>query len=220
MERVDAASQTNAIRLVNREGENGWNFATAGQGGEDGHLVYAPAWSSDNGVVAYHRFVGYRALVDLNYIEMGGSFQGNGDLLYSGAGWLMPPEFAPRSRRMAVVEYNFSDARGWGGYTQWTIRVLQPGQTSEITLPTGTRETDAALVDQLRYGTAAVWAPAGDELLVTLPAGWSADAPTDQPVFQSRTAGELWRWTPGSEPSERLVQQIDFASPLLWLPPL
>jgi enoyl-CoA hydratase/carnithine racemase len=40
--------------------------------------------------IAYHRFVGYRALVDINLTEIGGSFEGKGQPLNDGAGWLLP----------------------------------------------------------------------------------------------------------------------------------
>jgi Tol biopolymer transport system component len=212
---------TNAIRLVNRQGENGWDFASADESEEgDGMLVYGPAWSPDDAEIAYHRFIGYRALTDLNYIEMGGSFQGDGDMMYVGAGWLLPPHFAPNDQRMAVVEFNFSDARGWGGYERWAVRVLQPGQQSEIPLPGGMQQVDATLLGELARATAAAWAPDGQSLVVALPPGWSSDAPTTEPQFPNAEAGELWRWVPGSAPAERLVENVDFASPVLWLPAL
>jgi Tol biopolymer transport system component len=217
---IDTKNGENAIRLVNRQGENGWNFAIAeGEVSETGYLVYAPIWSPDSAQLAYHRFVGYQALVDINYIEMGGSFQGDGDLLGQGAGWLLPARFAPDGSAMSVVEYNYSSARGLGGYNPWSVQVLQPGQRGEVILPSGTRETDAVVVDSLPFVTAAAWSPDGSELVVSLPPGWSsALAEDDQRPVQVSGAGEVWRWSPGSLPGERLVSDVDFASPLLWLP--
>lgn len=84
---VAGPSEINTIRLVNRQGANGWSFATAtGYGDVSGMLVYAPAWSPDGARIAYQRFIGYHALADLNYTQMAGSFRGNGDLLSVGAG--------------------------------------------------------------------------------------------------------------------------------------
>jgi hypothetical protein len=212
----------NSIRLVNRQGENGWDFAVAGTSasGEDaGLLVYAPAWSPSGMDLAYQRFIGYRALVDINYIEMGGSFTGDTQMLNVGAGWLLSPEFAPDGGRMALVEHNFSDARGWGGYEQWETRVLNLNAEEQVALPSGTRTAHAAILDELPRATGAAWAPDGSGLVVALPPGWSADAPLDQPQFEQTEPGNLWRWTPGSAPDTLLVQNVDFASRLLWLPP-
>jgi len=218
----DMPPSDNSIRLVNRQGENGWGFADAGTaaaGDDAGLLVYAPAWSPDGMDLAYQRFIGYRALVDITYTEMGGSFAGDTQMLNVGAGWLLPPNFAPDGRRMAVVEHNFSDARGWGGYEQWKMRVLDLNAEEQVALPAGTRTAHAAVLDELPRATGAAWAPDGSGLVVTLPPGWSADAPLDQPRFEQREPGNLWRWTPGSAPDTLLVQNVDFASRLIWLPP-
>lgn len=210
----------NTIRLVNRAGENGWSFATA-TGADDGsgRLVYAPAWSPDSNYLAYQRFMGYQALVDVVYTEMGSSFQGGGTLLGIGAGWLFPPSFAPDGTMIAVVENNYSDARGFSGYDVWKIQVRELGVQEEVVLPDGTRMAEAATVDMLPRVVRAAWSPDGRTLVVALPSGWQPDLSTDEPLFPTETEGDLWRWEPGSQPSERLVQGIDFASPLVWLPP-
>lgn len=212
---------TNTIRLVNRQGENGWNFASAGEGDDDsGLLVYAPAWSPDSKNLAYHRFIGYRALVDLNYTEMGGSFKGDGALMAGGAGWLLAPRFAPDGQSILVIEHNYSDARGWGGYMRWSAQVLQPGQPGEVMLPSGPRTTSASNVAALPYVTGAAWSPDSAELVVALPPGWQDTSTPEEPVFERAVPGEVWRWVPGEAPHERLIQNVDFASPLLWLPAL
>jgi dipeptidyl aminopeptidase/acylaminoacyl peptidase len=218
----DTPPSDNSLRLVNRQGENGWDFAVAGTvaSGEDaGLLVYAPAWSPGGMDLAYQRFIGYRALVDINYTEMGGSFTGDTQMLNVGAGWLLPPDFAPDGWRMALVEHNFSDARGWGGYEQWETRVLDLNAEEQVALPSGTRTAHAAVLDELPRATGAAWAPDGSGLVVALPPGWSADAPLDQPRFEQAEPGNLWRWTPGSAPDTLLVENVDFASRLVWLPP-
>lgn len=210
----------NTIRLVNRQGENGWSFATAtGKADGSGQLVYAPSWSPDSSQVSYQRFMGYQALVDINYTEMGNSFEGGGTLLGVGAGWLLPPMFSPDGRSLAVVEHNYSDARGLSGYEVWSAKVLRLGVQEEIFLPDGTRTTDALAVDTLRRATSAAWSPDGRRLAVVLPAGWSADVPADEPRFEGASQGDVWLWEPGSQPGERLVQSVGFASPLVWLSP-
>jgi Tol biopolymer transport system component len=218
-ENAGTATEDNTIRLVNRQGENGWSFATAtGSGADAGHLVYAPAWSPNDDEIAYQRFIGYQALVDINLIEMGGSFQGDGDLLGQGAGWLMRPHFAPQGEQIAVVEYNFSDARGIGGYEPWSAQVLRPGQQGAIFLPTGERQTNAIIVDTLPRATSATWSPDGARLAVVLPPEWRSGIAPQEVPFQSEAPGELWLWEPGTPPSQQLVRDVDFASPLVWLP--
>jgi len=110
----------NSLRLINRQGENGWNFAKAD--GPDappphtGRLVYAPSWSLDGKQIVYHRFLGYQALVDLDVTEIAGSLEGKGKPLSDGAGWLLPARFAPDGRSVAITENNAGDPRGFGGY--------------------------------------------------------------------------------------------------------
>lgn len=222
---IQAPTARNAIRLVNRQGENGWDFATAGgtAPAAAGELVYRPTWSPDSSYLAYHRFMGYQALVDINYVEMGGSFRGAGDLLGQGAGWLQSARFtpaAPADPVMVVVAHNFSDARGLQGYAVWSAQVLQTGQTGEMFLPSGTRATAAIVRDELNFATAAAWSPVGNELVVALPSGWTDALDPNDPLLQADAPGELWRWVPGDLPTERLVEGVDFATPLLWLPPL
>jgi Tol biopolymer transport system component len=217
---VPAGGINNAVRLVNRQGQNGWNFATANLGENNGRLVYAPAFSPDGKQLAYQRFVGYQALVDIGFTEMGGSLEGKGQLLGSGAGWMLPPMFAPDSGRVAVVEHNFSDARGTSGYELWSVQVLQLGQPGEVILPEGSRPTIATRIDRLTRVTGAAWAPEGNALAITLPDGWNANTAPGDLVYTEEKPGELWRWRPGSVPTEQLASGVDFASPILWLPVL
>lgn len=209
----------NTIRLVNRKGENGWSFAKAQNDADSGRLVYAPAWSPDGGNLAYHRFVGYQALVDINYVEMGGSYQGQGNLLTVGAGWLLPPRFSPDGVHMAVVEHDPQNARGVRGYEMWRAEVVRLGVAGEVFLPEGSRATQAESVARLPRVAGAAWSPDGESLAVLLPANWSADVSPDEPAYEDSAAGALWRWTPGGgAPTERLTGGVDYASPVLWLP--
>lgn len=213
----------NAIRLINRQGQNGWDFATASaapnaQPDKQGLLVYAPSWSPDGTQLSYQRFIGYRALVDLAMTEISGSFAGKGQPLNDGAGWLLPAQFAPTGGSVAIVENNFSDARGFGGYDNWSVSVLQLGGTHEIALPDGPITAQGQVVGRLARAQAAAWAPGGDDLAVLLPPGWKPDLPSAQPFGTEGAAGEVWRWRPSQGPRERIVAQVDFASPLAWLP--
>jgi Tol biopolymer transport system component len=213
----------NAIRLINRQGQNGWNFAAAeGSPGNDpaksGLLVYAPAWSPDGQQIVYHRYLGYQALVDMDLTEIAGSFDGKGQPLDSGAGWLLPARFGPGQQSLAITEYNPGDARGFGGYDNWAVTVTRLGGTREIALPSGALTAVGQRVDRLPRGQAAAWSPDGAALAVQLPPGWKPNLAPDEPVNAEGQPGEIWRWQPGRPPAELLVKGVDFASPLAWLP--
>jgi Tol biopolymer transport system component len=214
----------NAIRLVNRQGQNGWNFAEADGGatgytGKSGLLVYAPAWTPDGARIVYHRFIGYRALVDLDVSEIGGSFQGKGQPLHSGAGWLLPARFAPNGGQAAITENNFSDARGFGGYDNWKVTVLALAGSHEIALPEATLQAVGQVAGTLPRGQHAAGAPDGSALAVELPPGWNPELSPNEPLDAGENPGEIWRWRPGNQPEEKLAENVDFASPLAWLPP-
>ena len=213
----------NSIRLINRQGQHGWDFAKA-QGIDaapphTGRLVYAPAWSPDGKQIVYHRFLGYQALVDLNLSEIAGSFDGKGQLLDSGAGWLLPARFTPDRQSVAITENDPGDARGFGGYDSWAVTVTRLGGSREIALPTGALTAVGQRVDRLPRGQAAAWSPDSTALAVELPPGWKPNLSPDEPVNADGQPGEIWRWQPGSAPAELLVQGVDFASPLAWLAP-
>jgi len=222
-EGANSRNATNTIRLINRQGQNGWNFAAA-DGSVDpaspkrGMLVYAPAFSPDGKQLSYQRFLGYQALVDLDLTEIGGSFEGMGQPLNSGAGWLLPVHFSPNGQMAAIVENNFSDARGFGGYDDWSVTVLQLSGTHDIALPTGALKAVGQVVGQLPRAQAAAWSPDGATLAVLLPPGWKPGLPFDQPVNADEKPGEIWSWKPGGDPVEKLAENVDFASPVLWLP--
>ncbi len=211
----------NSIRLINRQGQHGWDFAKA-QGIDappphTGRLVYAPAWSPDGQQIVYHRFLGYQALVDLNLTEIAGSFDGKGQPMDSGAGWLLPARFAPNRQSVAITENNPGDARGFGGYDNWAVTVTSLGGSHEIALPTGALTAVGQRVDRLPRGQAAAWSPNGAALAVELPPGWNPNLSPNEPVNADGQPGEIWRWQPGSAPAELLVKGVDFASPLAWL---
>ncbi|MBX0326368.1 hypothetical protein K2Z83_01495 [Oscillochloris sp. ZM17-4] len=209
----------NAVRLINRQGQNGWDFATAdGQGSGQGHLVYAPAWSPDGAQVAYQRFLGYQSLVDINITEIGAAFRGDGQAMTSGAGWMLPPQFGPGGQMASTLEHNFSDARGGSGYEVWRITVVRLGVAGSMFLPSGEVPTAGQLAWQAPRVTAAAWSPDGAQLALALPAGWSRDDPQQDLRYQAEGAGEVWAWAADGTPQERLIEDVDYASPLLWLP--
>lgn len=209
----------NALVMVNRQGENGWRVAFAdGVDPEQGQLVYSPAWAPDAGTVSYQRFIGYRALVDLNYTESSSSYQRNGAPIGLGAGWMLPPRFRPDGRQVAVTEHNFGDARGFTGYDVWSTAVLRLGEASSVAAPSGELALSASELASLPRATGAAWAPDGAALAVLLPAGWEPGVDRNDPRFPGEGPGELWRWRPGAEPEARLAEGVDYGSPLLWLP--
>jgi Tol biopolymer transport system component len=216
---LDFPGAANALVMLNRQGENGWRVAIAdGATPGQGLLVYAAAWSPDAARVAYQRFVGYQALVDINLTEASSSFERKGVPLGLGAGWMLPPRYAPDGQLLAVTEHNYSDARGFGGYEVWTTTILRPGQQTQVAMPSGEVTMEAAEADSLRRATGAAWSPDGAALVVGLPAGWQPGLSDQEELFPQQGPGELWRWRVGAAPEARLVEGVDFASPLLWLP--
>jgi Tol biopolymer transport system component len=211
----------NSIRLINRQGQNGWNFAVAdgssdGQSGKGGLLVYAPSWSPDGSRVLYHRFLGYHALVDLNVSEIGASYQGKGKPVNVGFGWQLPARFAPAGGRLAIPQNNYSDARGFGGYDNWLVSVVELDGSREVALPSGSVTVLGQELARLPRAQAAVWSPDGTTLATQLPPGWKPNLAPNRP-FGGAKPGEIWRWRPGSDPDMLLVRNVDFASPLAWL---
>jgi Tol biopolymer transport system component len=217
-----APAAVNSIRLINRQGQNGWDFARAnGQEAaapNNGHVVYGPAWSSDGSQVVYHRFLGYQALVDIDITEIAAAFKGNGQPLATGAGWLLPARFSPDGSRVAIVENNYSDARGFGGYDNWSVEVISTSGSRSIQLPSHTLTAVGQRVDMLPRAQYAVWSPTGDTMAVQLPPNWKPNLSANEPLGVGDVPGELWLWQPGSAPQQRIAQNVDFASPLAWLP--
>ncbi|MGQ9927955.1 MAG: hypothetical protein ACUVS4_13920 [Chloroflexaceae bacterium] len=215
---LDFPGAVNSIRLVNRQGENGWDVARAG-GTEatDGLIVHAPNWSPDGRQLAYQRFLGYHTLVDVNLTEYTSSYQRQPRPVASGAGWAAPPSYAPDGTRLAVTEYNYSDARGFTGYDVWSTSALRLGGEVVVELPFAAVTLFATGAGSQRWTTATAWAPDGAELAVILPAGWAPGLSTNEPQFADNRRGEIWRWRPGSEPEVWLATDVDFGSPLLWL---
>lgn len=214
----------NAIRLINRRGENAWNFARAD--GADapaphtGMLVYAPAWSPDGASIAYHRYIGMQVEVDINLSEIGGSFEGRGRPFAEGAGWLLPSRFAPDGARVALIEHNYSDARGFGGYDSWSVQVVTLDGSRSVDLPQGPVTMLGGSATRLPRAAGAAWSPDGTRLAVLLPSGWRPDVSQNEPFDPTgaESPGEIWVWQPGATPALRLVSNVDFASPLAWLP--
>lgn len=148
---------------------------------------------------------------------MGNAYVGSDGVLGLGAGWLHAPQFSPDGTRMLITQYNPTDPRGWGGYEQWQTQVWQIGVRSEVFTPNGNLVVLASVQDRLERATAAAWAPDGSEVVVALPSGWSSGAPLNAPAFPDAGRAELWLWRPGVGPTTRLVQNVDYATPVLWL---
>lgn len=207
----------NSVRLINRLGQNGWNFAKAQAQGPtgDGLLVYGPAWSPDGQQVVYHRYMGMQVEVDINLTEIGRSFEGKGQVFADGAGWLLPVLFSPDSRIVALTENDYGNARGLVGYGAWNVQLIRLEGSRDIFLPEGTRTVIGQALDRLSGAQHVAWSPTGAMLAVQLPTSWD---PASDPETWGAAAGEVWRWVPGKAPSERLVANVDFGSTLAWLP--
>lgn len=209
----------NAIRIVNRQGANGWSFAEADGSPEQGMVLYAPAWSPDAGRLAFQRFIGYRSLVDITMTELGDSFRGQPEPIGTGAGWLLPPAFSPDGRSALVTAHNYSDARGLSGYEIWTTQVLRLGQPSSLAMPDGPLTVAATQLARVPRASAAAWSPDGAAVALLMPGSWEPGADPYEPLFEDANPGAIWRWSPAGAPEALLVDGVDFASPLAWLPP-
>ncbi|KAB8145205.1 hypothetical protein F8S13_05085 [Chloroflexia bacterium SDU3-3] len=210
-------SATNTIRMVNRQGQNGWSFAKAPNSSGSGLVVYAPSWSADGSKVLFHRFLGYQALVDLGMSELALTFKGGGEPVYSGAGWQLPAAFSPDAAQVAIAEDNYSDARGLTGYGTWSVTAVTLSGSRSVALPEGSVTLIGSRAETLRLAQGGAWSPDGAALAVILPAGWRPDVAEDAQGAEP-APGELWRWQPGSRPSQKLADRVDFASPVVWLP--
>ncbi|MEF3275813.1 MAG: hypothetical protein K6356_15710 [Chloroflexus sp.] len=211
-------AQTNAIRLINRAGANAWNFAVADASPQQGTLVYAPAWSPNTREVAYQRFLGYQALVDVNLTMIADSSEGGGVPIFAGAGWHRRPTFAPDGQFLAMVEYNFSDARGFTGYDIWSLAIVTTqGERREL-LPTGDVTLSGQVIAYLPRVVAVAWSPDGSALAALVPSGWDPNADRNQPLYPEATAGEIWELSAQGVPQRRLATLVDYASPLIWAP--
>ena len=114
-----------------------------------------------------------------------------------------------------MTEFYYGNARGVAGYEAWHVSVIALGTPSQAAMPAGPLTVQGSKIDQLGRAQAAVWSPDGAQLAVVLPQGWRPDLPNQS--FGGEGPGDVWRWTPGSAPSERLVENVDFATPLLWV---
>jgi Tol biopolymer transport system component len=216
---LNSLGANNAVRLVNRQGQNGWSLAAAdGQSDDQGYLVYAPAWVPSGAQIIYQRYLGYRALVDINIIEISASFKRDGKALISGAGWMLPPHIHPGGTQAALIEHNVGDARGGSGYETWRLSVVRLGVAGSMFLPSGEVPTVGSMAWQASRVTAAAWSPDGTSLALALPAGWSRDDSAQNLLYQAEGAGVIWRWGSDGTPQEPLAENVDYASPLLWLP--
>jgi hypothetical protein len=209
----------NQLRVMNRQGRHSWRFAAADPAEFDqGLLVYAPAWAPNGGKVAYHRYLGNQIEVDIVLSEYAGAWSGRGRPIGWGAGWLEPAVFSHDQQYAVLLEHNYADARGFSGYEVWGLQVLKLGQPGSIMLPEGEIDTVARETAALQRAAAAAWAPDANELALLLPPDWQPDVPISEPRYNEAVPGELRRWQPGSPPGKVIVDGLDFASPLRWLP--
>lgn len=210
----------NELLIIDRALRAAVKSTDAGTTTDNGLLVYSPAWSPDSAGVVYHRFLGYQALVDINLTEIGGAPGEAGQPIGAGAGWRMPPVFAPDGRTVAILDHNFSDARGFSGYDIWHLTLLRLGEPGTIVLPSAQYPTDASPIATLQQVAAFAWSPTGDQLAVLLPdtGGPFTDQPLQEPSAPEIGPGTIWLWQPGAPPAGPVALRVDFGSPLAWLP--
>jgi dipeptidyl aminopeptidase/acylaminoacyl peptidase len=218
----DSLLTTNVIHLVNNQGQNGWDFAKADlqiSHAQLGRLVYGPRFSPDGTQIAYHRFIGYQALVDVNLSQIAPSFKGGGESFGEGGGWLLPPAFSPNGEFVAVSEHNFSDARGFGGYDDWRVTVVKLDGSRTVAMPDGEQTMLGQLQGQVVRAQQLAWSPQSNQIALVLPPDWNADLSLYEPLeIEEGTPGELWLWDTQNQPNTRLAVDVDYASPLAWLP--
>ena len=82
-------------------------------------------------------------------------------------------------------------------------------------MPLGPQTMIGQELGTLPAGQRTAWSPDGRVLAVQLPEAWKPGADIEQ---FGEGQGTIWRWTPGADPSEQLVDDVDFASPIAWLP--
>ncbi|NJN19379.1 MAG: hypothetical protein HC822_25565, partial [Oscillochloris sp.] len=209
--------ETNSIQVVDRDGANGQTFAQAGA--NDDLLVYGAAWTPDGAQLAYQRFLGYRALVDLNLTELQAMEASESDPLGIGAGWMLKPQFSPDGRLLMVTEHDFSSARGGSGYDLWATTILRLGEPRQVYLPSGEVEMQASEQLQVRRAVAGAWSPDSAQAALLLPSGWNPDLDPFAELFPGEAAGEIWIWDVERADAELLLRDVDFASSILWLAP-
>jgi hypothetical protein len=209
----------NELFLFLRNQQGNWEqFETINPQAQDGLLVYAPSFAPDDGELAYQQYMGNQIETEVMYLQALPAGQSERTLLGLGTGWLTPVRYSPDGRYGLAVEYIYDDARGFSGYDIWRAMVLERGTPSEFVAPLGTFSTTAAMVERLSRATSAAWAPDGSQVALLLPGDWLLDAPPGEPMFANENPGEIHLWQPGEPPGPALIRNVDYASPLLWLP--
>jgi hypothetical protein len=190
---------------------NSWDFATAtGEAFDNGWMVYEPLWSSDDSRLLYVRYLGSNFLGDIYYLEAEDSFGGSIEPL-ARLGSDQTLRFSPAGDHLLEIASSTGGA-GYGGYQAAHVNVIQLDVPGEMHTREGVaQQVNARSVDHLDWVASAAWAPDSLELVVL--------ASTRQGPPDAVVPGNLWRWIPGNEPDVLLVEDVDFGSPLLWLPP-
>jgi hypothetical protein len=85
-------------------------------------------------------------------------------------------------------------------------------------LPEGPQPVEATQLATIRRAAGASWSPDGAALALLLPTGWAPEADSSEPLFENDDAGAIWQFDASGAPSNMLIADVDFASPLLWLP--
>jgi hypothetical protein len=211
----------NELQLYLRNQQDGWDqFDTFAPEGENALLVYAPAFAPDDSELSFAQYMGNQVETEVMYLQAVPAGQRERSALGISIGWNAPLRYSADGRYSLAIEYNYDDARGFSGYEIWRAMVLERGVVGEFIAPSGTFSTAAAEVERLSRAAAATWAPDESRLAVLLPSGWFAEGPAADPVFGDENPGEIRLWQPGEAPGEPIIRDVDYASPLIWLPPM
>lgn len=197
---------TNALRLVNRQGANGWAPVTgplaAGPFPYARRIFYAPFWSADGKLIYAFAFDGYHALTDVSTLEAIDATQGGART----AGLAMDVIGATARVRpdSAAVAFEIADAKGTAAF-----RVLDTeGPASTMDFFGTPLELSAELGPRTEFATSPAWSPDGALLAAVYCEG-------DGYVCPPEARAEVRLFGPDGA-GQALIADVDPGSALEW----
>jgi hypothetical protein len=227
----------NTIRMVNAQGENGWDVVHSQRHlpanfdrRRPGLFLYRPVWAPDGKSIIYSRMVGYAILCDHSTVERvdpskGG--QGGVELLALGPDWLKTARVSPDGHYLAIGSAT-CNAAGFGGYNTVALGLHDLRRGSEtagypIIGETGEEKIRLAatrVLHEFRLQSPN-WAPTGAVLsYLSPPDSFGSQERTPDPAsrFNSTDPGDLIVRDVATNQVHRLLQKVDFGSPIAWIP--
>jgi hypothetical protein len=222
----------NAIRLVNRLGENGWNpvelrrdVPAALPRQRPGEVLHEPVWMPDGRAVAYTRLVGYALLCDNSTFERTDATDGGVTLL----GWA-PDRVAGAAvssdGRYLALGLDLCNAPGFGGYNTVGLEVLDLTRPSTLMASPifeapagGAVQAAATQIIRERRRHSPAWSPAGTVLATIAPPDWpGGDTPVPDPAspYNGTDAGHILLRDPAAGQAFSLPPRVDFGTHLVW----